>query len=358
MSKMSLLDKLGVLFDVTKSSYWFLIVLAVLAIIGIFIIKTNKKNSHINKIAYAVFGITAVSLVLLSFNKSLSKIFDYMMNNLFIAIYFPNLAIYFAAILITNVIVWISIFNYKTSEIIKRLNIIIYVIMNYLLFLILTIVNKEKLDVFSQNSIYNNKEVTALIELSSIVFMVWVAFLILYKIILTYIRKDYKPKVKRVLVKKEVKKLPDNYEPVEVPILVYGNISHKVKVQEEKDYKEIEAPIIVFGNISRKVKLSEEKEREIKKTPKVYENIEVPEFIKGKTSYKEEIKLYEDMLTLDDYKRILQILKNKKTKQRKQKEIVDDKVKERQQIRLLKEQEDAKEEAKLTELENLYRSIR
>ena len=81
-------------------------------------------------------------------------------------------------------------------------------------------------------------------------------------------------------------------------------------------------------------------------------------FVSGKVSHKEEIKLYEDMLTLDDYKRILEILKNKKSKQRKQKEIVNEHTKEQQQIRELKQQEKEVEEAHLTELENLFRSIR
>lgn len=322
MSKMSFLDKIGILFEMTKSSIWFLLVLVALSVIGILIIKSNKKNSRKNKIAYSVFGIVVVTIILFIYHKSISKIFDYMMNNLFIAIYFPNLAIYFAAIIITNIIVWISIFNYKTSEIIKRLNIVIYVIMNYLLFLILHVVTTQKLDVFNQSSIYNNKNATALIELSSIIFMAWVIFLVAYKIILIYIKKEYKPKVKKVIVKKKVKVLPENYEPIEMPMLIQGNITHKVKI------------------------------------PKDYEYVSAPMFVSGKVSHKEEIKLYEDMLTLDDYKRILEILKNKKSKQRKQKEIVNEHTKEQQQIRELKQQEKEVEEAHLTELENLFRSIR
>ena len=87
-------------------------------------------------------------------------------------------------LIITNIIVWISIFSFKSSKLIKRLNIAIYVIMNYLLALILSVINTNKLDIFTQESIYGNKKVTALIELSSGVFLIWIIFLILYKLIL------------------------------------------------------------------------------------------------------------------------------------------------------------------------------
>ena len=127
--------------------------------------------------------------IFLIFNSSLSKIFDYMMNNFFIIIYFPNIAIYLAAIIATNIILFVSIFSNKTSKVIKNINIIVYTIINYLLVLLLFTVNKSGLDLFSQSSIYQNQNATALIELTSILFIIWVIFLVLYKVILSYLRK-------------------------------------------------------------------------------------------------------------------------------------------------------------------------
>ena len=199
--------------------------------------------------------------------------FDYMMNNFFIAVYFPNLAIYMAAIVIMNIIVWISIFNFKTDKLIKRLNIVVYVIMNYILALLLSVINSSKLDIFAQESIYGNKKATALIELSSGIFVVWIVFLILYKIILIYLKKDYKPKVKRVIVKKPVKKLPVNFEPVEVPEYIYGNVPKREveKIVTEKETKED-----IFSKDDYKLLLKllmnqREKERQQKEQDKIEE---------------------------------------------------------------------------------------
>lgn len=236
MSKLSLIDKLRILIDVSISSSMYLIVIILLLTAGYLFITTTKKTAKRNKIIYLVISIFIIVFLIASYHGSLSKMFDYMMNNFFVAIYFPNLAIYLAALIITNVIVWISIFNFKTSKLIKRLNVAVYIIMNYLLALILSVINTNKLDVFTQESIYGNKKVTALIELSSGIFIIWIIFLIIYRLILVYLRKDYKPKVKKVIVKKPVKKLPTNFEPKEFPDFIYGHSLNKK--QEETVVKE------------------------------------------------------------------------------------------------------------------------
>ena len=99
--------------------------------------------------------------------------------------------------------------------------------MNYLLILILSVINKDNLDVFTQSSVYNNKNATALIEMSSVLFLVWILFLVIYKIILSYLTKNEKEKINRIVVTKPIKVLPDNYEPIHVPNYSYGNIENK-----------------------------------------------------------------------------------------------------------------------------------
>ena len=296
MSKLSLGDKIGVLFEVSKSSYLYLVIVVLLLVLGFIILSTNKRNKKRNKIIYISSSIFIFAFIIISYHSSLGNIFDYMMNNFFIAVYFPNLAIYLAAIIATNIIVWISIFNFRTSEIIKRLNVTVYIIMNYLLALILNVVNASQLDVFEQSSVYGNKKATALIELSSYIFTLWIIFLIIYKIILVYIKKDYKPKVKKVVVKKKVKKLPENYEPKEMPDYIYGNLT---------------------------------------------KNEPIPEIINSKEDSK--VKAYEELLTLEDYKLLLKILKEQKEKDRMEK---------------LRQEAMKKEYDKFEQLQAIYRSIK
>jgi hypothetical protein len=305
MSKLSLLDKLSLFIDVAKDSIWSILILLILLVLLYLFSNTTKKTIKRNKIIYIGFSLLILIILLISYLPSINKIFDNMMNNLFIIIYFPNLAVYFAAIIATSIILWISIFNYKTTEIIRKLNLVIYLIINYLFLLLLYTIKNNKLDIFSIESVYGNKQATALIELSSIIFVVWVLFLIVYKLILIYLRRDYRPKVKKVIVKEKVKKLPENYLNIDIPSIVY---SSKPSINT-KPYIEIKAPEVVYGTIPKK---------------NIVDN---------------RLKVYEDMLTLEDYKLLLKLLKEqKKTKKE---------VKEEKFI-----------QPNFTELENLYRSIR
>ena len=305
MKRLSLLDKLKVFWDVSKSSYWFAILLIGLIIIAYIFLSTNKKNAKKNKTIY--IGITITVLVLLSFlyHSSLTQLLNYLIDNLFISILYPNFAIYFAMIIIMNIIVWISIFHFQTSETIKRINIIIYVIMNYLLALIINVVDVSKINILNKTSVFTNQKATALIELSSMIFILWIIYLLLYKVILIYIRKDYKPKVKKVIINKKV--LPENYEPLKTPDYMIGNMKKKVIVEDEKTRKAKEA--------------------------------------------------IENTLTLEDYRLLLKLLQKEKEKelielQNKKEEL------NRQRIQELKRQEELREQEKYTELEMLYRGIR
>ena len=273
MSKLSFLEKVKILIELSKSSKLFIVLLIILLFLGIGLINTNKKNEKFHKLVFSIVIIITLGYLYISFRSSLDQMINYMMDNFFIVALFPNIAIYLAALIITNIIVWISIFSFKSSKQIKVLNVIVFIIMNYILALLLNVVNKETLDIYSQSSIYENKLSSALISLSSIIFIVWIIFLIIYKLLLIYTRKDYKPKVKKVIVRKKVKKLPDNYMPFESPMYI-----------------------------------------------KAKNNT-----IKSKTFAPDEI---EKMLTLDDYKLLLKILNEHKEKDKEKNRIINDQQQE------------------------------
>lgn len=382
MSKLSFLDKLKIFFEVSKNSFWFPIIMILLLGVAVVLLSNKKKSMKQEKTISIIFSILIVLLVFVVYHVSIANIFDYMMDNLFITIYFPTITIYFAAMIITNIIVWISLINQKTSKLIKRVNMIIYILMNYLLALILNIINTEKLDVFTQSSIYSNKKVTALIELSSIVFMVWIIFLILYRIILVYIRKDYKLLETRSIIKRIENKLPDNYKTIQLP----SYIKKLGKVQEEN---KVIQPIPEIVDL----RLETSENTTIKVDP-------LEEIKKKKEETEKLTKEYEKMLTVEDYHLLLKLLQeqkergikkqqeqeqeqpilipieeyNKKDKQeeidkqerlkeiRRQKEILEKQKEEalrleRLRIQELKRKELERQQNNFTELELLYRGI-
>lgn len=238
MEKTTILDKFKIIFEISKSSKLFIAVIAFIILLAIVALTTNKKNAKRGKSIYAlVYASILVSLVVV-YHESLGKMFDYMMNNFFIVLYFPNVAVYMAAIVITNIILWTSVFNFKTSKLVRTINVIVYGIIHYFLALVLNVISKNGLDIFSQASIYGNKEAQAIIELTSGVFIVWIIFLVLYRIIRNYQRQNVVVPVKQKVVVKNVRKLPENVKEVEVPLFV------KAQPRKETPKEKTEEPII------------------------------------------------------------------------------------------------------------------
>ena len=240
MMKTSIIDKLNIIFELTKSSNIFIAVIAFLLFIVVVAITNNKKNESTTKKIYLCIYAFIILGILIAYYSSIGKMFDYMMNNFFIAIYFPNLAIYLAAIITVNIIFLVSVFKNNISRFIKNLNIIVFAIMNYLLALILNVVHSNKLDVFTQTSVYGNKEAQALIELSSTIFLIWIFFLVVYKIIMIYQRKMNSVdayRVEKVVVEKRQRILPSNIREIRATEVVKLGTRERILPENIKDIR-------------------------------------------------------------------------------------------------------------------------
>lgn len=307
MANMSFIDKLNVLFNITKSSMTYLIVIIMLVILASILMTLNKKNSKKARNFFIMIYVMIAVFLLVTYRSNLTNMFDYMMNNFFIAIYFPNLAVYLAAIIATNIILWTSISNPRTSKIVKKINILVFTVITYILVLILNTIKTNNLDVFTQTSVYGDKTAQALIELSSVIFIAWIIFLVLYSIIRKYIIRKRMPRraVSRQPIKIEEPIIKDDLVPAEVA---------PVKEVKEKPYREIEPPYYVMAS-DNQIKVQK---------------------------IKRETAEYENLLTIDDYKLLLDVLKKAKQEQ-------IEKRKREEKIRL--------EEEKLRELRQIYQSI-
>lgn len=356
MSKLSLLDKLKVLGSITSSSGLFVVAIVILIALAWLLIATSTRTKKVSKfICIAIYGsIILVSLIF--YSKELSGMFDYMMNNFFIAIYFPNLAIYFAAIIATNIILWISIFNRNITKWIRTINTIIFCIIHYLLILVINVIITNKLNILDMASIYKNESALALIELSSTVFIFWILFLIIYKIIRIYQQKELpaEPLVKKEeiipknqtsepVIKKEIvykRKLPDSIVKTEVPSIIYTTSKKDKKIKEEPpsiiDFmnQQIENEDSYLRDIPNFITddspqfldmmlgnsiVKQEGKRKHQETKNQINLIEEPAIVMKNTSVpkepvvkKEETDIFDNLLTLEDYKRVLALLKNYK----------------------------------------------
>lgn len=238
MTQTTILDKLKIILEVSKSSKLFIGVIIFIILLALVALTTTRKNAKRGKFIYGLAYATVLVAILVLYHDSLGKMFDYMMNNFFVVLYFPNIAVYLAAIIIANIILLVSVFGFKTPKLVKTINVIVYAIIHYLLALVLNVITKNDLDIFSQISIYGNAEAQAIIEFSSAIFMVWMVFLILYKMIRKYQLKGKEP-VKRKVIVKKVRTLPEGISEVPVPLFV------KAQPRKEEPKAKIEDPVII-----------------------------------------------------------------------------------------------------------------
>ena len=333
MIQMSFSEKLKVLVDVSSSSGICIASIFLLIFMAALFLTTNRKNAKSSKKLYASIYILLLIVVFIVYHDSLSTMFDYMMNNFFIVFYFPNLAIYLAAIIATNIILLVTIFNFREDKILKYLNTTIYCMIHYLLVLILNVVAKNKLDVFDQTSIYKNTDASAIISLTSTIFIVWIIFIIIYKLIRKRQKKNQKVRIPVRRVIKYKKKLPENYEAIDAPSELVGSV----------------------GNIKEKG---------------VYVEGNLFDFYKNEAKEKEQelIKEYDSMLTLADYKKVLEILKSNssikldKEEFEEEEDLTEEIESSISQDELTSSQKEETEkenvpQPKLEELLNLYKSI-
>lgn len=316
MNDLSFSEKLKVLVDVSSSSGICIATIFIIIFMAFMFLTTTKKNAKSSKKFYIGIYSILIGVIVINYYGSLSGMFDYMMNNFFIVFYFPNLAIYLFAIILTNIILFATIFNFKEDKLLKYINTTIYCMIHYLLVLILNVVTTNKLDVFDQASIYKCKEAAALISLTSVIFMTWIIFIIIYKMIRKSQKKKVRPKRVRVPVREVVtykKRLPSNFKSIASP--TYVNVA---------------------GNH--------------RKTPTVTD-----------ITNNQLLQSYDNMFTLEDYKKVLDVLKGTEDKKQELKPVipVEDFEKENQpyivSTRVIASDEDLNgiEQPKIEELLNL-----
>ena len=110
--------------------------------------------------------------------KELAEVFDNFMTIFFSNIYFPSVYVYVGTLLIVAIAFITSMFNKMLNKIYKIINGITFVMNNILLAIILNIIAKNKIDVFTPNELYTNINLVAVLEISIGLFGLWVLSLI------------------------------------------------------------------------------------------------------------------------------------------------------------------------------------
>lgn len=177
MSYLSIAEKFKILFDMILDFKFIFIFLGVLVIATfLYLIKKIDNRKYIMIITLSLLLILGIDIVINY--KELAEVFDNFMTIFFSNIYFPSVYVYVGTLLIVAIAFITSMFNKMLNKVYKIINGITFVMNNMLLVIILNIIAKNKIDVFTPNELYTNINLVAVLEISIGLFVLWVLSLI------------------------------------------------------------------------------------------------------------------------------------------------------------------------------------
>lgn len=174
MNDFSFIEKIEILIDLISSSPLFLISSIIGISLLIFCVVCIILNKKLNK--WMFIGVISLICILLLINYGaiIIKIFDAIIDSVFMALYFPSLRVYVCVLLISNGFFIMSIFNKKQTKINKIVNIISSVNLDFLLILIIDTVSRNNINIYEEINLYTNSILLVLLQLSMGIFTSWV----------------------------------------------------------------------------------------------------------------------------------------------------------------------------------------
>lgn len=225
MTYLSFVDKIKLLFNLLFDFKGILIFSILILIFSILYLlkKINIKRYTIG-ISLSLLLVLLISII--SNYKILSNTFDDFFTVFFRGIYFPSIYLYISTLVIVFVSFMFSLINIKLKKVYKLINKIMFVINTVLFTLIINIIARDKVDIFSVNSLYSNTKLVGILEISMNVFLLWIASL--FVIYITNLLSDRITKKKEVIndeVEKEELKVSSTFNQEDAYIMVENPFS-------------------------------------------------------------------------------------------------------------------------------------
>ncbi len=182
MVQASLLEQLNIFWNILISNKYIWIILGIALGLVLLLSLGNKfHNKKITKILYILIYVTLFGTLIGLFHTEILELYDYLVNNIFLFLFFPNLAVYALVLLIVNIIIIKSTFS-KDYKVVKGLNIVFFIVFNIIFYLIIDNIVKNNINVYEQLNVYTNNNLLVLIELSMKLFVVWLLLLGIIKV--------------------------------------------------------------------------------------------------------------------------------------------------------------------------------
>ena len=178
MTYLNIIEKFKILFNIILNAKEIVIFLG--QVIVLTTLHLTKKLSLKRYAECTILSLIITLLFSILINKKiLFNTFDNFLTIFFRNIYFPSIYVYISMLVIILLSTIVTLLNKKTKQTYKIINSSVFTINGVLLISILNIIAKNKIDVFSISSLYTSTPLVAALEISTGLFLVWLAALLI-----------------------------------------------------------------------------------------------------------------------------------------------------------------------------------
>lgn len=183
MQDLTISERLNALIDVIFSSPFFIILFSFMVLTAITFTVYSATKSKASKIILTISYALSLSFLLIKYGKLILELFDTFIDQIFVAIYFPNLITYVCMVVITSLLMIATIISKKFKKFIRICNILAFTIIEFLFVLTIDLISKSNISLFDKTILYSNQTLMILIQASMAVFACWVGLLIVNLVI-------------------------------------------------------------------------------------------------------------------------------------------------------------------------------
>lgn len=289
MEPLSFWEKLQVLFSNMLAHPLFILLL----LVPVAFIAFNKK---ITKKFIIAFYLLVIAIVLFIGNTTLFELFDNMMDNIFMTLYFPNFVTLFIVEVASAVITLITFLRPKIHKVNKIINVVAFAIIQTLFCLVLTVIQVNNIDIYKENALYGSNDVLTLMQLLMGAFALQLITIIIIHVIekITARLDSRESETRQTSINSQLEKLKetkiveDNKVDINKPT-TKENIITIVKEKPVKPFKdEPVKPLdhsLINENKIKPIDLKKEIDKE-----KTVKPIKKPDLLKPMESFKKEIQ--------------------------------------------------------------------
>lgn len=173
MRVFSLEDKLNILIDIIISSP----LLLSCVLLGLFLLLVFSLcilfKKKINKPIYILLWILLIITLMIRYDFFADAVIKDVFEIIFSILYFPNWITYFIMLFISNFFLFYPIIDENTDIAYRVLNIVNCAVIDIYLFLIISVVINNGINIYDEINIYTNSMLLNLLEFNSAIFTSW-----------------------------------------------------------------------------------------------------------------------------------------------------------------------------------------